>query len=136
MDHESCDVRIILVKRGNLFKWTNYLSGWQCRYVVVERGTLSYYRNELDMEFGCRGVIHLGRLFILVLTTLSVLSAQCRRIPRSPGPGPRESTTKVVRKANKLRLKLLNMILIHRDLIYFYQTERRGISGSFFSMIY
>ena len=51
------------MKRGNLFKWTNYLSGWQCRYVVVERGTLSYYRNELDMEFGCRGVIHLGKLF-------------------------------------------------------------------------
>ena len=50
------------MKRGNLFKWTNYLSGWQCRYVVVERGTLSYYRNELDMEFGCRGVIHLGKL--------------------------------------------------------------------------
>ena len=58
-------LKIISVKRGNLFKWTNYLSGWQCRYVVVERGTLSYYRNELDMEFGCRGVIHLGRLFIL-----------------------------------------------------------------------
>ena len=34
----------ILVKRGNLFKWTNYLSGWQARFVIVERGTLSYYR--------------------------------------------------------------------------------------------
>jgi len=55
----------ILVKRGNLFKWTNYLSGWQARYVVVERGTLSYYRNERDMEFGCRGVIHLGKIEIL-----------------------------------------------------------------------
>ena len=127
MDHESCDVRIILVKRGNLFKWTNYLSGWQCRYVVVERGTLSYYRNELDMEFGCRGVIHLGMLFI----HLSVRSHSVR--PDSGVSGTKEwLEVKVVKKAIKLKLKLLNMILIHHDLIYFYLMEHRGISGDFF----
>ena len=41
---------------------------------------------------------------------------------------------KMVKKAIKLKLKLLNMILIHHDLIYFYLMEHRGISGDFFMM--
>merc|ERR1712226_1768060 len=130
-DEEPEEEPDILVKRGNLFKWTNYLSGWQCRYVVVERGTLSYYRNELDMEFGCRGVIHLGMLFIRPHHSIC------------PEPlGPSGATlfarteglfeVKVVKKAVQLKLKLLNMTLIHHDSIYFYLMERRGISGDFF----
>ena len=43
-DDEPEEEPDILVKKGSLFKWTNYLSGWQNRFVVVERGTLSYYR--------------------------------------------------------------------------------------------
>ena len=29
---------------GNLSKWTNYLHGWQDRYIVLRDGTLSYYK--------------------------------------------------------------------------------------------
>ena len=119
----STVLKIISVKRGNLFKWTNYLSGWQCRYVVVERGTLSYYRNELDMEFGCRGVIHLGRLFILFSPSWQVYPFRTVRVYQG------WMMYRPVGKANKLKLKLLNMTSIHRDLIYFYQMEHLGISG-------
>ena len=70
------------------------------------------------MEFGCRGVIHLGMLFIR---------------PDSGVSGTEEwFEVKVVKKAVQLKLKLLNMILIHHDLIYFYLMEHRGISGDFF----
>lgn len=61
-DEEEND---ILVKRGELFKWTNYLSGWQCRYVIIERGTLAYYKSESEMDFGCRGLVQLDKIDII-----------------------------------------------------------------------
>ena len=61
-DEEEND---ILVKRGELFKWTNYLSGWQCRYVIIERGTLAYYKSESEMDFGCRGLVPLDKIDII-----------------------------------------------------------------------
>lgn len=51
---------------GTLSKWTNYLQGWQDRYVVVRRGILSYYKSEYDTRFGCRGSISLHKVKILV----------------------------------------------------------------------
>eukprot|EP00122_Pirum_gemmata_P019099 Pgem_evm1s17890 len=29
---------------GPLMKWTNYISGWQTRWVILSDGLLSYYR--------------------------------------------------------------------------------------------
>jgi hypothetical protein len=31
--------------KGWLFKWTNYLKGYQRRWFVLQNGTLSYYRS-------------------------------------------------------------------------------------------
>ncbi|OTF82566.1 goodpasture antigen-binding protein-like protein, partial [Euroglyphus maynei] len=42
---------------GVLLKWTNYLHGWQQRYIVLEDGALSYYKSEDEKSFGCRGAI-------------------------------------------------------------------------------
>uniref|UniRef100_A0A1W7RAQ4 Ceramide transfer protein n=1 Tax=Hadrurus spadix TaxID=141984 RepID=A0A1W7RAQ4_9SCOR len=42
---------------GTLSKWTNYIHGWQDRYIVLKEGTLSYYKSENDTSFGCRGAI-------------------------------------------------------------------------------
>ncbi|XP_064475291.1 ceramide transfer protein-like [Ornithodoros turicata] len=42
---------------GTLCKWTNYIHGWQDRYIVLKDGTLSYYKSENDTAFGCRGAI-------------------------------------------------------------------------------
>ncbi|XP_048850319.1 pleckstrin homology domain-containing family A member 8-like isoform X2 [Brienomyrus brachyistius] len=42
---------------GILYKWTNYLSGWQPRWFVLEGGTLSYYDSQEDAWKGCKGSI-------------------------------------------------------------------------------
>ncbi|XP_075537899.1 ceramide transfer protein [Dermacentor variabilis] len=43
--------------QGTLCKWTNYIHGWQDRFIVLKDGTLSYYKSENDTAFGCRGAI-------------------------------------------------------------------------------
>lgn len=47
--------------KGTLSKWTNYLHGWQDRYIVLKDGTLSYYKSEDETAFGCRGAVSLTR---------------------------------------------------------------------------
>ena len=55
---------------GTLSKWTNYIHGWQDRYIVLKEGTLSYYKSEDDTAFGCRGAISLSKSIITVSKTL------------------------------------------------------------------
>lgn len=52
--------------RGYLSKWTNYIYGWQPRYIVLKDGTLSYYKSESESDFGCRGAISLSKATIKV----------------------------------------------------------------------
>ena len=52
--------------QGYLSKWTNYLHGWQERWVVLKNGTLSYYKSEFDTAFGCRGCMSLAKATIQV----------------------------------------------------------------------
>ncbi|CAK9303561.1 unnamed protein product [Gordionus sp. m RMFG-2023] len=49
---------------GTLSKWTNYIHGWQDRFVILKQGTLSYYKSEDDVEFGCRGAVSLSKAVI------------------------------------------------------------------------
>lgn len=51
---------------SNLFKWTNYIHGWQERYVVLKDGVLSYYKSQNETQYGCRGAIALKQSAILV----------------------------------------------------------------------
>ena len=51
---------------GILSKWTNYLHGWQDRYIVLKDGTLSYYQSENDMAFRCRGAVSLSTANVIV----------------------------------------------------------------------
>ncbi|CAH1126664.1 unnamed protein product [Ceutorhynchus assimilis] len=46
---------------GVLSKWTNYIHGWQDRYIVLKHGTLSYYKSEHERGFGCRGALSLAK---------------------------------------------------------------------------
>ena len=41
--------------KGWLFKWTNYLKGYQRRWFVLSNGYLSYYRSQQEMSYTCRG---------------------------------------------------------------------------------
>ncbi|CAH0391656.1 unnamed protein product [Bemisia tabaci] len=43
--------------KGWLFKWTNYIKGYQKRWFVLSNGLLSYYRFQAEMEHTCRGTI-------------------------------------------------------------------------------
>ncbi|CAI9559860.1 unnamed protein product [Staurois parvus] len=45
---------------GSLLKWTNYLSGWQPRYFVLDRGILSYYDSQDDVGKGTKGSIKMA----------------------------------------------------------------------------
>lgn len=45
--------------KGSLYKWTNYLKGYQKRWFVLSGGLLSYYRNQAEMSHTCRGTISL-----------------------------------------------------------------------------
>ncbi|XP_070541688.1 ceramide transfer protein-like [Ptychodera flava] len=44
-----------------LSKWTNYIHGWQDRWVVLKDGTLSYYKSKHDITAGCRGSMSLAK---------------------------------------------------------------------------
>lgn len=51
---------------GVLSKWTNYIHGWQDRYIVLKNGTLSYYKSEQESGYGCRGALSLAKAIIKV----------------------------------------------------------------------
>ncbi|CAG2111415.1 unnamed protein product, partial [Medioppia subpectinata] len=40
-----------------LSKWTNYIHGWQQRFIVLKDGTLTYYKSAEETAFGCRGAV-------------------------------------------------------------------------------
>lgn len=52
------------VLTGTLSKWTNYVYGWQDRFISLKDGTLSYYKSENDTAFGCRGSISIRKATI------------------------------------------------------------------------
>lgn len=51
---------------SNLFKWTNYIHGWQERYIVLKDGVLSYYKSPSETHYGCRGAIALKQSSVIV----------------------------------------------------------------------
>jgi len=51
---------------GTLSKWTNYIHGWQERYVCLRDSTLSYYKSENETAFGCRGAISIRKANVKV----------------------------------------------------------------------
>ncbi|CAD6201374.1 GSCOCG00000176001-RA-CDS [Cotesia congregata] len=59
IDEEESEGVIVPELQGTLSKWTNYIHGWQTRFIVLKDGTLSYYKSEQDSGFGCRGSISL-----------------------------------------------------------------------------
>lgn len=40
--------------KGWLYKWTNYIKGYQKRWFVLSNGLLSYYRYQAEMSHTCR----------------------------------------------------------------------------------
>lgn len=60
------------IMEGTLWKWTNYLSGWQPRWFVLEVGVLAYYKSQEEVGLGSRGSVKMACCEISVHTTDSV----------------------------------------------------------------
>ena len=48
---------------GRVSKWTNYVTGWQDRWLVLRNGYLSYFRSKNE-ETICRGTVELAIAFV------------------------------------------------------------------------
>ncbi|XP_022096492.1 collagen type IV alpha-3-binding protein-like [Acanthaster planci] len=60
-DSESDGIESVPELEDKLNKWTNYIHGWQDRWVSLRNGTLSYFKSHTDIHLGCRGSISLAR---------------------------------------------------------------------------
>nr|XP_006820884.1 PREDICTED: collagen type IV alpha-3-binding protein-like [Saccoglossus kowalevskii] len=60
-DEEFEDGLYVHEHEGNLSKWTNYIHGWQDRWVSLKGGTMSYYKSKNDITAGCRGSMSLAK---------------------------------------------------------------------------
>lgn len=54
---------------GVLLKWTNYLTGWQPRWFVLDNGNLSYYKSQEEVNLGCKGSFRMAVCDINVHST-------------------------------------------------------------------
>jgi len=77
VDDEDSDGIIVPELQGTLSKWTNYIHGWQTRFIVLKDGTLSYYKSEQDSGFGCRGSISLYKANIKVRVNTNMIILSC-----------------------------------------------------------
>lgn len=73
---DESDTEYIAELRGYLSKWTNYINGWQMRYIVLKNAQLSYYKSEQESDLGCRGAISLYKAVIKVLYKSGLISYQ------------------------------------------------------------
>jgi len=58
-------------------QWTNYIHGWQDRWVMLKNNTLSYYKSQDEREYGCRGSLCLSKAVI----TVSIMGKDPSRQP-------------------------------------------------------
>nr|XP_057908180.1 oxysterol-binding protein 2-like isoform X2 [Doryrhamphus excisus] len=65
--------------KGWLFKWTNYLKGYQRRWFVLSNGLLSYYRTQAEMAHTCRGTIPMAAAHIEVGDTCHLMISSAGR---------------------------------------------------------
>ncbi|KAL1462456.1 hypothetical protein WDU94_014290 [Cyamophila willieti] len=61
---DQIDKSRVPILQGYLSKWTNYIHGWQNRWIVLTNGILSYYKSDTETAHGCRGAISLSRATI------------------------------------------------------------------------
>ncbi|XP_068856780.1 ceramide transfer protein-like isoform X4 [Aphelocoma coerulescens] len=98
---------------GVLSKWTNYIHGWQDRWVVLKSNTLSYYKSEDETEYGCRGSICLSKAVITTESGYASESSLRRHGSMvslvSGASGYSATSTSSFKKGHSLREKLAEM---------------------------
>src|SRR5690606_17989278 len=45
---------------GVLWKWTNYWNGWQPRWFVLDKGVITYYNSQEEVNQGCKGSLRVS----------------------------------------------------------------------------
>lgn len=65
----SSPVDAVAAMQGTLWKWTNYISGWQPRWFVLDGGCLSYFLSPNEVHLGSRGSLKVSSCDILVHST-------------------------------------------------------------------
>lgn len=63
-NNKPCDIKY--VKLFVCLQWTNYIHGWQDRWIALKGNILSYYRSADEKEYGCRGSVCLSKAVITV----------------------------------------------------------------------
>ncbi|CAN8008158.1 unnamed protein product [Ixodes pacificus] len=54
---------------GVLWKWTNYWNGWQQRWFILDKGILTYYKSQEEVNQGCKGSVKVSACEIVVHQT-------------------------------------------------------------------
>ena len=65
-EHDSASQPELPSMSGTLLKWTNYIHGWQTRFIKLENGTLSYCKSQEEISYGWRGSINIIKCVIKV----------------------------------------------------------------------
>ncbi|XP_002168208.2 ceramide transfer protein isoform X1 [Hydra vulgaris] len=91
---------------GVLSKWTNYLHGWQSRYLVLRDGTLSYYKSEYDTAYGSRGSVSVKKAVVEVhefdSCRFDVNVGDCIYYLRAPDPDERQKWVDVLEASKQV----------------------------------
>ncbi|KAK2845320.1 hypothetical protein Q7C36_010174 [Tachysurus vachellii] len=86
--------------KGWLFKWTNYIKGYQRRWFVLSNGLLSYYRTQAEMAHTCRGTINLATAHIDTEDATYHLKAATEVERQKWGHGAGAAKAKAIRMMN------------------------------------
>ncbi|KAL7672791.1 hypothetical protein ACOME3_007672 [Neoechinorhynchus agilis] len=109
--------------RGWLHKWTNYLKGYQRRWFVLNDGILSYYRNQTEMQFTCRGTIYLSTAIVVSLDS-------CHFLIRSGGTSMHLKAANEREKQKWISvLELAKSKAVHYDRIFQNEDESEDEEG-------
>ncbi|KAB7495455.1 Collagen type IV alpha-3-binding protein [Armadillidium nasatum] len=106
--------------QGTLCKWTNYIHGWQNRYIILQDGKLSYYKSENETSFGCRGSISVQRATVkpheIDECRFDVCLNDCAWYLRTSSPEERQQWVDAIEKqkeCNSVSLYGSNLSLTH-----------------------
>ncbi|KAK8785168.1 pleckstrin homology domain-containing family A member 8-like [Amblyomma americanum] len=80
---------------GVLWKWTNYWNGWQPRWFILDKGILTYYKSQDEVNQGCKGSVKVSACEIVVHPTDSrrldlVIPSEQHFYLRAPTPSERQ----------------------------------------------
>ncbi|XP_065280531.1 pleckstrin homology domain-containing family A member 8-like [Dermacentor albipictus] len=80
---------------GVLWKWTNYWNGWQPRWFILDKGILTYYKSQDEVNQGCKGSVKISACEIVVHPTDNrrldlVIPSEQHFYLRAPTPSERQ----------------------------------------------